>query len=240
MTVLFTSNPALGISPQINPANHFQEKLNQLLCSPVRLLFVASNPVTTEHNSQYAMLVQAFLGNAGVTLTGCDILDERSARNSAALIEQAGLIVLAGGHAPTQNAFFERIGLADSLRSFDGVVIGISAGSMNAAKNAFLTPDAEGEGSDPLFRYEHPGLGLADIHIIPHYERARTQVLDGKKVVEELILPYSQGKVLYGLPDGSWILSSGGENILFGEAWMLSDGHEEKISGTGDVLQLPV
>ena len=65
-------------------------------------------------------------------------------------------------------------------------------------------------------------------------------VLDGKKVVEELILPYSQGKVLYGLPDGSWILSSGGENILFGEAWMLSDGHEEKISGTGDVLQLPL
>ena len=239
MIVFFTSNPALGISPYINPANRFQEKLNEVLGNPVRLLFVASDPAGLEHNSQYAMLVQAFLANAGVILTGCDILDDRNADQSAALVEKAELIVLAGGHAPTQNAFFERIGLAASLRSFDGVVIGISAGSMNAAAGAFLTPDEEGEGADPSFRYEHPGLGLADIHIIPHYERARTQVLDGKKVVEELILPHTQGKVLYGLPDGSWILSNGRNHFLYGEAWMLSDGTEKKISENGDLLSLP-
>jgi len=43
------------------------------------------------------------------------------------------VVILAGGHAPTQNAFFHKIKLKELLKIFDGIVIGISAGTMNCA-----------------------------------------------------------------------------------------------------------
>ena len=40
------------------------------------------------------------------------------------------VILLAGGHVPTQNCYFKEIDLKEKIKDFQGIVIGISAGSM--------------------------------------------------------------------------------------------------------------
>ncbi len=55
------------------------------------------------------------------------------------------VILLGGGHVPTQNAFMERIGLKERLRKYEGLIIGWSAGSMNCAEIVYAAPKLEGE-----------------------------------------------------------------------------------------------
>ena len=59
------------------------------------------------------------------------MLDGRNGEQCAALVAGADLLILAGGHVPTQNRFFQDIALRERLAGFDGVVMGISAGTMN-------------------------------------------------------------------------------------------------------------
>ena len=41
--------------------------------------------------------------------------------------------MLCGGHVPTQNHFFAQLGLPGLFHGYHGIVMGVSAGSMNAA-----------------------------------------------------------------------------------------------------------
>ena len=42
--------------------------------------------------------------------------------------------MLCGGHVPTQNHFFAQLGLPGLFHNYHGIVLGVSAGSMNAAR----------------------------------------------------------------------------------------------------------
>ena len=87
---------------------------------------------------------------------------------SYALVKAAGLIVLAGGHVPTQNAFLCQCGLKEAMKTFDGVVIGISAGSMNCAETVYAQPEEPGEAISKTYRRFLPGLGLTNTMLLPH------------------------------------------------------------------------
>ena len=43
------------------------------------------------------------------------------------------VIILRGGHVPTQNKFFEKIKLKERIKDFEGIIIGVSARYMNSA-----------------------------------------------------------------------------------------------------------
>ena len=63
-------------------------------------------------------------------------------------LQWADVFFLAGGHTPTENAFMKECGLKNLINNpeiFDGVFIGLSAGSMNAASEVYLTPELPGE-----------------------------------------------------------------------------------------------
>ena len=51
------------------------------------------------------------------------------------------VIILTGGHVPTENVFFKELGLREKLRDFDGLVIAWSAGSMNCADTVYAGPE---------------------------------------------------------------------------------------------------
>ena len=72
------------------------------------------------------------------------MLDSRNADDAAELVAQSGVILLSGGHVPTENAFFASMDLRDLLADFDGVIIGISAGSMNCADTVYAQPEEPG------------------------------------------------------------------------------------------------
>lgn len=134
------------------------------------------------------------------------------------------VIFLGGGHVPTQNAFFHRIGLREKLAHFDGIIIGISAGSMNAADEVYAQPEMPGEAADPSYRRFLRGLGLTDINILPHYQIVRDNMLDGRRLFEDITIPDCEGRRALILPDGSFLMIKDGEEQVFGEGYWIGEG----------------
>ena len=143
---------------------------------------------------------------------------------AAKLIKNSNFIILGGGHVPTQNKFFGEIGLKELLEEFDGVIFGISAGSMNSALEVYAQPELDGESFDPNYVRFIPGLGLTQTKLLPHYQDTKDSFLDGKKLFEDITYPDSFGHTFIAIPDGSYLYSEDGKEELMGEYFVISDG----------------
>ena len=153
------------------------------------------------------------------------------------LIWKSDLIILAGGHVPTQNAFFQDIGLRELLKGYQGVILGISAGTMNAADRVYVQPEEPGE-SVPEFPRFAEGLGITNINVLPHYQMVKDNYLDGRRLFEDITYADSYGECLHVFVDGTYLLIENGHTTLHGEAYRLADGRMEQISRLGDVLTM--
>ena len=238
MTCFFTSSPMVPDTLDLNPANGFIHELHLALAYPCRALYICSDPDGWEKTDLYAGSTAESMEKAGFAFFAFDVLDGRNVDDASALIENADLIILSGGHVPTQNAFFQDIGLKELLAGFDGVLMGISAGSMNSAADVYAHPELEGEAIDPDYERFLPGLGLTEANILPHYITIAGDTLDGLDLFDDIAIPDSMGRTFFVLPDGSYILSKGGRETLYGEAYVIHDGEMKQIAEDGDVIPL--
>ncbi len=225
-------------TPDLNPANGFIHELHLALPYPCRALYICSDPNGCEKTDLYAAGTAESMEKAGFAFSAFDVLDSRNAADAAGLIENADLIILSGGHVPTQNAFFRAIGLKELLAGFDGVLMGISAGSMNSASTVYAHPELEGEAIDPDYGRFLPGLGLTEANILPHYNTIAGDTLDGLDLFDDIAIPDSIGRTFFVLPDGSYILSKDGRETLYGEAYVIHDGEMEQIAEDGGEVPL--
>ena len=238
MTCFFTSSPMVPDTLDLNPANGFIHRLHLALPYPCQALYICSDPDDWEKTDLYATGTAESMEKAGFAFSRFEVLDGRNADDAAALIADADFIILCGGHVPTQNAFFQAIGLRELLQGFDGVLMGISAGSMNSAEIVYAHPELEGEAVDPDYERFLPGLGLTEISVIPHFNTIAGDTLDGLDLFDDIALPDSIGRAFLVLPDGSYVLSEDGAETLYGEAYVIQDGVMEQISADGDAVHL--
>ena len=239
MICFLTSNPFMPNGSGLNPANGLVDALLAALPRrAVRCVFVASSPDEPETNDFYAAEQKGAFEDAGIRFKGFDILDRRNEKSAPALVARADLIVLTGGHVPTQNRFFHDIGLKVLLKSFDGALIGISAGTMNAAETVYAQPELEGEAVDPDYRRFLPGLGLTQAMVIPHFDGNLFAELDGLRVYGDITLPDSLGRRFYLLPDGDYIHIDGETQTLRGEVWLVADGALQLACREGEQLRI--
>lgn len=222
----------------LNTQNGFLEELRKALIAPCALLFVCSDPDVPELTDRFAAEVRDSFTDAGFAFTDFTVLDRRNAQNASKLVESAGLIILGGGHVPTQNRFFREIGLGELLRTFDGVLVGISAGSMNSAETVYAQPELPGETTDAHYERFLPGLGLTQMMLLPHYQDYRNDTLDGLRVYEDITYPDSMGRRFYAICDGSYLLCRDGREELRGEAYLIENGALTPILHDGEVLAL--
>ncbi len=203
--------------------NGLLEQLRRHWKENARILFAAADPEdTTKNDALRACYTGAFPEN-GLPLGSFTTWDCRN-REAIQTLAEFDVLILSGGHVPTQNAFFREIGLREKLAAFDGLVIGISAGTMNAAETVYAHPELEGEAVDPEYRRFLPGLGLTQTMILPHFQSIRQDVLDGLRVIEDIAFPDSMGREFLCLPDGSYVICQEGRETLFGEAWIIRNG----------------
>ena len=176
---------------------------------------------------------------AGIPLTGWKLLDDLTADQSRELIAWSDFIILMGGHVPTQNEFFHRIGLRRLLTGYPGVVMGISAGTMNAAETVYAQPEADGE-SKPSFRRFYPGLGLTEINICPHYQEVieKNMCVDGIPIYPDLTAADSICHTFHIIPDGTYLYKDEKESAIFGECWQMKDGVQTKLTENGGRIDL--
>lgn len=236
MILFLTSSPCLyQVSPAtLNPANEFLDRLRAVLPEEPQVLFVCSDPDSFALTDNFAGdFTQAF-ADAGIEFADYATLDHRNVEEAEALISMSDFIILSGGHVPTQNAFFQEIGLRELVQDFPGVIMGISAGSMNSADIVYAQPELEGEAIDPEYEKFLPGLGLADINILPHYQQVKDYELDGMRLFEDITFGDSFDQEFFVFPDGTYFYADDEECAILGECYRIADGEMEQLTEDGE------
>ena len=218
--------------------NEFVANLQRHVAPGGRFLVIAAWPDEHDRNDDIARSFAGCFGWHGMGFRQVDVLDSRNAECAAELVANSDVILLSGGHVPTENAFFKEIGLRALLADYPGVIMGVSAGSMNAADTVYVQPEEAGEAIDPHFVRWTQGLGLTDKNILPHYNQVRDNILDGLRLFEDVTYPDSAGHPLYVLMDGSYILEANGTSTLYGESYLLHNGVMEPICREGESITL--
>lgn len=142
-------------------------------------------------------------------------------------MQWADVFFLAGGHCPTENAFMKECDLKSLIHNpdvFDGIFIGLSAGSVNAAEDVYLIPELKGESIDPEFVRFTDGLGLTDINMLPHSQHMETVMLDGKHMIDDIVSGDSSGREIYVIPDGTYFMIRNGMTEFFGTGKIMENG----------------
>lgn len=238
MICFLTSSPMVTDAVALNPENDFVEELRCVIPEDCRMLYICSDPDDREHTAQFGGEMRDAMVQEGLPIADFEILDRQTQEDAQELVQWADLIVLAGGHVPTQNGFFEEIGLRELMEDFDGIVIGISAGSMNSADVVYAQPELEGEAIDPDYPRFLRGLGLTKVMIIPHYQMIRDYTLDGMPLFDGITRPDSEGNCFFILVDGTYLLVRDGHEEIRGEAYVMENGAFSQISNPGDTIPL--
>ena len=148
------------------------------------------------------------------------------------------VLILGGGHVPTQNSFMKDIGLKERLQAWDGLLIAKSAGSMNCAETVYAGPELPGEAIDPNYQRWISGLGITKTNILPHFEALRDEMLDGMRLIEDITYSDSMGHEIIALNDGSYIVIDNDIETIYGEAYRIQNGVQAQICVDEKWIQL--
>ena len=229
MVTFLTSSPTKELSPDcpapaLDERNGFLLRLAAHWPQDARCLMIAATPGAHALNDEMTSFYRKAVENSGLSISVFDLWDNRLSSLSTEEVQRYDAIFLAGGHVPTERRWFESIGLREKLLGYGGLVIGTSAGSMNAARLVYAWPEEEGESTLPLEELFFPGLGLADTIVLPHYQKLKDCWLDGRRLIEDITCAHSHGRRFLLIPDGSYILVAEGVETVFGEAYLAFDG----------------
>ena len=217
--------------------NRFVENLKTYWPERAKVLLIASDPGEHVVLDDIACSFSHTLPMAGLPVEFVLTCDDRN-EEAADDLSVYDVIIHAGGHVPTQNAFFHKIGLKEKYANYHGIVIGISAGTMNCASTVYAHPELDGEAVDPDYKRYLPGLGLTEHQILPHFQYLRTVWLDGMKAIDQIAFADSRGHSFLCLNDGSYALQKEGKTTVFGEAYLLQDEKLTKICSDDESVEL--
>ena len=239
MTLFVTSSPYVNDADRaiLSNDNEFIDRIRAVLPPCPRALFIAADPQNREDTCRFGADTVAAFSEAGMPFQSYHILDGFNAEYAELLIQHSDIILLSGGHVPTQSAFFQEIGLRSLMEHFDGVVVGISAGSMNCADFVYVQPEEEGESSPDFPRWAR-GLGLTDVNILPHYQKVKDNILDGLRLMEDITYPDSENNTFFALPDGSYFYQDDDCLLLCGQAWLIRDCQLSQLTEEEEVLDM--
>lgn len=122
----------------------------------------------TENSEELQVHLSFFteqLAEAGIIFRNHIILSSSMTQTEQCdYIKHADLIYFMGGYPFAQKEFIVRNKLEDTLRSYQGVVLGISAGAMNMSKYIIMVTDGPNSNETRI----EEGLGLVDFSVFPH------------------------------------------------------------------------
>lgn len=113
-----------------------------------------------------------------------------------------------------------------------------SAGTMNSAEVVYAQPELEGESIDKEYERFLSGLGITKLMILPHYQDLKDDILDGKRLFEDITYPDSHGREFYALEDGSYFVVENKTTTLFGAAYLIKDGNIKQICEKDNMKRL--
>lgn len=217
--------------------NGLLDKLKELWINNAKVMIICASPNDYEKNDSVCECLKEAFPMSGLNISYIDKCDDRN-KELIGKLDEMDVILLAGGHVPTQNEFMRKLKLKERLMNFNGLIIAWSAGTMNCATNVYASPELEGEAIDPYYKRWITGLGITEINIYPHYQLLKNEYLDGLRVMEDITYADSHKHEILAMNDGSYILIKDGMEVLFGEAYLIKDGCKEQICRNGESVVL--
>lgn len=182
-----------------------------------KFAFVASEfEKSYDKTDTYFHLFLNMLEKIGIYFKDSYVVDGRmDIADAKKAVSSADVVWLSGGDTPVQFAYLMKYGLDEIIRQHQGVIIGMSAGSINLAKTAICTLTCQ---HDKLEIYR--ALGCVNLSVEPHFDR--------ENITDELV-QLSKKYTIYGLCDNSIVICSDGKTEFYGDIYKISNGIIEKI-----------
>ena len=81
-------------------------------------------------------------------------------------ILESDMVYLLGGNPHEQTKYIKKNGLEDILHSYNGIIVGVSCGSMTMSKNVIIPKCGEKYLKEDI----KSGIGLTNISVFPHFD----------------------------------------------------------------------
>ena len=200
------------------------KRLNNLLWRREKIAFIASDFALHDTTDYYFHIFYDKFIKAGLEFKGAYVVDSRMTFDEAKqAVAQADLVWISGGDTPVEMKYLKQYGLVDVIRQHRGVVLGMSAGTLNLAQTTVCSRWLH-DGQFDMYE----GIGLVDITVESHF--------DVNHISDE-IYDFSREHELYELCDESFIICQNGKKEFYGEVYKFTNGTMTK-AGTGKVLLL--
>ncbi len=198
----------------------FSTLLKKYVKSEMSFAFVASEFKSAHRETDwYCQYFLKMFSECGIFFNKVQVIDSRMTKSQAQkVIVDSDVIWLAGGDTPTQYKYFVEYGLIQFLRKHKGVIIGMSAGSINMSKTAICTVAAK-----HAQQYIYEALGVVDFSVEPHFN---------KDDISDELLAISKDYPLYAICDDSAIFCTNGKIEYSGDVFLIKDG---SVSSVKDV-----
>ena len=206
--------------------NNFLKNMKESINDYNKFVIIASDADNYEQNDYYLKLDMDVLAMSGINFKENVVLDNRNKDDIVNVLKNSSLIFLSGGDTLKQNIFFNEINLKEYIKNIDACIVGISAGAINSAKIVFNSPEEEKDLTNPSIL---EGLGLTTINVEPHFDCDKIS-----KIQMDAILKESNNRVIYGLPDKSYIFN----NKVYGKCYRVYKENIELISNDDEVVEV--
>ena len=232
------------VAVRMNNNNSFVDRLKQISSGEINnIVMVAATPSNVERNREYARLLQESMNLDGFNVENVTVIDDSFVGDLDETILSADMVYLSRGHAPTQNLFYDHIGLKGILENYQGIILAQGSGMINCSDDIYFQPRNQLEMA--IFRQEEDGtpremrgLGLIKFSVIPHLNTANTRVISGcesayaKSTVDSYIYPHCS------LADGAFIELDGDSSAVtvYGHLRKFKNGKSWDICKDGQKL----
>lgn len=191
--------------------DYMEEYLAKNISSNSKLLFINAPRLGGENN--YLSNILNCFSEIGVSFSNILVLDDSTSNTELEDFNKADgetVYFLMGGNPLTQMEIIKKFDLTDSIRNYEGLVIGFCAGAINLSKYSIITTDDD---FDKPQSYD--GIGRVPIVVEPHYndnkDAARNEEI--KNFEKEL------NEKIYAIPDTSIIVVEDGLVKEFGKIY---------------------
>ncbi len=209
------------------PDHHFPEditkRLREELTERRSIVFITACPLEYAQNDNDSNGMHEMFAEQGISFERHSVIDERTEPSVVKeLVENADCIFLMGGGAcGDQLDLIRKKDCYETLLDCHAAILGVSAGSMNMARNTVDFLDS----MEPF-----PGLGFTNITVSCHHDPE-----DAWRY--EQTLKMSEDRVVYAMEDMSAFFIKGGKIDVVGTVWRAENGDLRLIT-EDDVREL--
>lgn len=198
----------------LDKVNGFTKKQKEFLKKDIKnnmnIVFIASLFDNYERNDiKHKELVKLF-NDINIKFNSIYLIDNRIDSNkSKELIKKSDIIFLMGGDPKKEMDSIIEYDLVSDIKTKEGIIIGVSAGSMNQITNVIYKDEIE---NNIIVKYK--GLGFFDTNIYQHID------INNKKYLQEIFEVSKYGKILC-LPNSSFIRIENNKVDIIGEYYYI-------------------